>query len=526
MKALVPRILMFLVFTGALIAGYSQVEINDGGTADPDGSAVLDLESTTKGFLVPRLTADQKDDIEQPATGLLIFQTNGAAGFYYNGGTPDIPEWTLLTSSSNAVLWIRNASDKSTFLANPDDSVGIGRQSPTEKLDIKGNLDIDNFQPLILFREDSLKAGQIMHFGSPDAGYLHLQAWDGNNFETTGLVVKAPGQNVGVGTTSPAFKLDVAGTTRTAGFILSSSTGNGYILTSDENGVASWQVPASHLAGSGDPGYLAKFSDDDTLKNSIAFQDSNGKLGIGTASPAEQLDVNGKLNMRDNIRMNGNWLSDDGSNEGLFVSSAGNVGVGTSSPASKFTSSGMIQTMTGGVKFPDNTVQTTAAAMSANQVDAADPRWIIGMEILGVDGPYDFEYCNNCCKVFSLEWYINNTFDSVTGMLINNFPQHHMFSIIKDIDETTVDLIEKLFTKELLSVHLNFYQESTEPGPEFTRYYVIHLQNVSIVKLEHVVSYLGGDRFAHMDKINFIYQEINFEFLEPLEDFTLEWMGR
>jgi hypothetical protein len=71
---------LFLAF--AIIASYSinaQVAITtDGSSADP--SAMLEVESTTKGLLPPRMTEQQKNDIITPATGLLIYQTDGTSG--------------------------------------------------------------------------------------------------------------------------------------------------------------------------------------------------------------------------------------------------------------------------------------------------------------------------------------------------------------------------------------------------------------------------------------------------------------
>jgi hypothetical protein len=49
-------------------------------------SAQLDVVSTTKGFLAPRMTEAQKNDINSPAAGLLVYQTDGANGFYYFDG--------------------------------------------------------------------------------------------------------------------------------------------------------------------------------------------------------------------------------------------------------------------------------------------------------------------------------------------------------------------------------------------------------------------------------------------------------
>ena len=57
------------------------------GTISPDASAQLDVQSTTKGALIPRMLDSDRTAIASPATGLLVYQTNGAAGFYYFDGT-------------------------------------------------------------------------------------------------------------------------------------------------------------------------------------------------------------------------------------------------------------------------------------------------------------------------------------------------------------------------------------------------------------------------------------------------------
>jgi len=68
---------------------YSQVGIN---TNNPDASSALDIESTTGGILIPRLTETQRDAISSPATGLMIYQTDQATGFYFYDGTA----WTRI----------------------------------------------------------------------------------------------------------------------------------------------------------------------------------------------------------------------------------------------------------------------------------------------------------------------------------------------------------------------------------------------------------------------------------------------
>ncbi|WP_306600961.1 collagen-like protein [Geothrix sp. 21YS21S-2] len=56
------------------------------GVNPPNASALLDLSSTTKGFLMPRQTQAQRLAIATPAAGLMVYQTDGTSGIYqYNG---------------------------------------------------------------------------------------------------------------------------------------------------------------------------------------------------------------------------------------------------------------------------------------------------------------------------------------------------------------------------------------------------------------------------------------------------------
>ena len=70
------NLLAAVLFTATTFA---QVGIN---TETPDASAALDITSTTGGLLVPRMTETQRDAISPAATGLMIYQTDGTAGFY------------------------------------------------------------------------------------------------------------------------------------------------------------------------------------------------------------------------------------------------------------------------------------------------------------------------------------------------------------------------------------------------------------------------------------------------------------
>lgn len=86
-------ILSILFFSTPLFS--QSVSINND-AAIADSTAMLDVSSTKKGLLIPRMTAAQKIAIALPATGLLIYQIDGDTGFYYYNGA----NWFLLITSA------------------------------------------------------------------------------------------------------------------------------------------------------------------------------------------------------------------------------------------------------------------------------------------------------------------------------------------------------------------------------------------------------------------------------------------
>jgi trimeric autotransporter adhesin len=93
------RTITFCLFVILLCTAYNttaqSLAINtDGSTANT--SALLDVKSTDKGILIPRMSKTQKNAITSPATGLLIFQdAPDSTGFYYYGGS----SWLWLNSN-------------------------------------------------------------------------------------------------------------------------------------------------------------------------------------------------------------------------------------------------------------------------------------------------------------------------------------------------------------------------------------------------------------------------------------------
>ncbi len=74
------------------------------GTTSPAGSAMLDISSTTKGLLIPRMSTAQRTAIGSPAIGLMVYDNTTNSFWYYNGGS-----WVSISGSATLTLPYYNA---------------------------------------------------------------------------------------------------------------------------------------------------------------------------------------------------------------------------------------------------------------------------------------------------------------------------------------------------------------------------------------------------------------------------------
>ncbi|MDO9593913.1 MAG: hypothetical protein Q7J19_02855 [Lutibacter sp.] len=81
MKTMGKYVLSALViaFLTINVETFAQVGI---GTTNPDGSAMLDIQSNAKGVLIPRMTTSDRTTILTPANGLLVFDTDTKSLWY------------------------------------------------------------------------------------------------------------------------------------------------------------------------------------------------------------------------------------------------------------------------------------------------------------------------------------------------------------------------------------------------------------------------------------------------------------
>ena len=239
------------------------------GTTVPNASAKLDISSTTEGILIPRMTQAQRDAISSPAVGLLIYQGNGTPGFYYFNGSA----WGLIggdnlgnhTASQNIQLssqWLSNDGGNEGINIANNGNVGINVSTSTIDLGIADNdTGID---------------------GAGSGAFRFV-----NNGITTATVTA--NQRIGLGTTTPnvSAKLDVSSTTEGVLIPRMTQTQRNAIST-PATGLLMYQTDNT-------PGF---YYYNGTAWTSIG----NDNLGNHTAAQ--------------NVQLAGNWLSNDGGNEG------------------------------------------------------------------------------------------------------------------------------------------------------------------------------------------------------------------
>lgn len=130
-------ILAFLAFGFEYQISFAQsIGINTTG-ATPNASSALDIVSTTKGLLIPRVTLCQRTTPSCPgggllnasgelaavAQGLVVYQTDGIQGFYYDTSTTVIPKWVMILSPPTGWGTTGNTGtvDGTNFLGTIDD---------------------------------------------------------------------------------------------------------------------------------------------------------------------------------------------------------------------------------------------------------------------------------------------------------------------------------------------------------------------------------------------------------------------
>lgn len=302
----------FLLIIGFLfsIQVMSQTGI---GTATPHASAKLEVSSTDKGFLPPRViltSTNSASPINSPANGLMVFNTatagssptNVVPGYYYWDGTGQ--QWVSL---STTVGNVQNQAIFRSTLSTSGNSVVTSWDSRFNNI-ANGDLTFSSNTTFVLSNGIYKIQWGLPHQSTQTYNMMQLQenvsgtwrAWlNDANFANV-----ANGGNTDWGGTS--FMTDVID--------CSSSTKS------------------------------LRFTNPDgrTLLTGASFIITKLNPSVTTSTTADHL---GNHIATSNIQLNNNYLSNDGGNEGVRVDNSGNVGIGTGSPTSRLNIAG------GGVKL-------------------------------------------------------------------------------------------------------------------------------------------------------------------------------
>ncbi len=346
MKKILP---FFILFVTIQVNARAQVAINTDGSR-PDASAMLDITSTTRGMLVPRLTTAQMQAIPLPKPGLLIYNTDFSS-FVYCKVDPITgnPGWVGLVATDGTALKLPYAGG-GTFNAQPGFTINAGGSQPAAYF---GNSYGSTGQALYVYGANNSSAAYFevapdrfsnaistsggvsinaedtsanltvagyanqnhphiaIHAVNSDTGYLSFRALNPKNFwqvkaynnstnadrlnfynSTMGNVMSLTGDGrVGLGTQQPGALLQVNGiSTVTVPQLLLQNNQDGYARLSLKNTNSSnfWSI-----AGYNGPQDLA--SDNLNFYNgtsgNIMTLTGDNKVGIGTASPKASLQV-------------------------------------------------------------------------------------------------------------------------------------------------------------------------------------------------------------------------------------------
>jgi hypothetical protein len=224
LKKVNAKNLLLLFF---IVLAFTQAQAQSVGIAatasTPDASSILDVKSTTKGMLIPRMTTTEKNAIPAKATGLMVYDNTLNQFSYWNGTA-----WVNVAGGSGAASqWTTNGNNIYYDVGN----VGINRTNPSANLDVLGSF---RYQPF----GGSPAVGKIM---TSDAnGYAtwelpsYANTWTsdgfGNSYHTSLTGKVFVGNNNGSGDNSKFIittPTNAVGLTHTDGAIkLSTITGN------------------------------------------------------------------------------------------------------------------------------------------------------------------------------------------------------------------------------------------------------------------------------------------------------------
>lgn len=245
----------------------AQVAISNPAAA-PHVSAMLEIKSDNRGFLMPRIA--NRASVAAPATGLMIYEIATNSVLVYNGA-----DWMTFGSSGGGGQWLTNG----THIYNGNTgNVGVGINLPASKFHLVGNLKQDN--GIVVLNN---AAGEI-------------------NFQNAGVekaFLQLSGNNLRVGTVSPNDAGRFIVRTNASDRLIVDSTGNVQIIGEQD---AELNTHGYLMLGRTTGTNLIFDNNEIMARNNggtsdLILQNDGGSVGIGT-TPDEKLDVAGHTKLK------------------------------------------------------------------------------------------------------------------------------------------------------------------------------------------------------------------------------------
>lgn len=264
------------------------------GTTTPNSSALLDVSSSNKGLLIPRMTTVQRNAINPAASAraLMVFDTDSSAFFFWTGTI-----WSKLGTSGDTNQWLTNGNN---IYNNNSGNVGIGNSNPQYKLDVsgriqlRGSIDYNNSAGLWLGGAGADSADRKIFIGmraDSSAGF-----YSGSSDVGWGLVFDGRIGTVGIGNPDPSFPISFKD--RGGDKISLYREGSNYYGLGVGN--ASMQLMTPHSTSDILFGYgrSAAFTENMRVKG-------NGRVGIGTANPNATIEAKSNVTGIPILRLSG-----------------------------------------------------------------------------------------------------------------------------------------------------------------------------------------------------------------------------